>query len=161
MIHFYWCQVRWCLGNHWVSWLLTVRTPPGLVWVARCRGFSLSGGAAADWAKGQARLPGPAQSRGPESPAHRRFPLHMLPTSHYAVGCWHDDTNYVVHPDFSFILALPEGYSHCFMEYERRATTPRRMRPRLENYRGYFRIGYAHRDHGGELPLLLSIFENP
>ena len=55
----------------------------------------------------------------------------------------------------SFTLDLPEGYRHCFLEYERRTTTPRRVRARLENYRRYFRSGYAWRDHGGELPLVL------
>ena len=57
--------------------------------------------------------------------------LDLLPTSRSAVGYWHDP-NYVVHPDVSFILDLPEGYRYCFMEYERRATTPRRVRARLE-----------------------------
>ncbi len=87
--------------------------------------------------------------------------LDLLPTSRSAVGYWHDDKSYVVHPDISFTLDLPEGYRHCFMEYERRATTPRRVRARLENYRRYFQSGYARRDHGGELPLVLFVFENP
>ena len=87
--------------------------------------------------------------------------LDLLPTSRSAVGYWHDDKNYVVHPDVSFILDLPGGYRHCFLEYERRATTPRRVRARLENYRRYFRSGYARRDHGGELPLVLFVFETP
>ena len=87
--------------------------------------------------------------------------LDLLPTSRSAVGYWHDDTSYVVHPDLSFILDLPQGYRHCFMEYERRATTPRRVRARLENYRRYFRSGYARRDHGGEWPLVLFVFETP
>ena len=87
--------------------------------------------------------------------------LDLLPTSRSAVGYWHDEKNYVVHPDISFTLDLPEGYRHCFMEYERRATTPRRVCARLENYRRYFQSGYARRDHGGELPLVLFVFENP
>ena len=87
--------------------------------------------------------------------------LDLLPTSRPAVGYWHDQTNYVVHPDLSFTLDLPEGYRHCFLEFERRATTPRRVRARLENYRRYFRSGYARRDHGGELPLVLFVFETP
>ena len=87
--------------------------------------------------------------------------LDLLPTSRSAVGYWHNDKNYVVHPDVSFTLDLPEGYRHCFLEYERRATTPRRVRDRLENYRRYFRSGYARRDHGGELPLVLFVFETP
>ena len=85
--------------------------------------------------------------------------LDLLPTSRSAVGYWHNDKNYVVHPDVSFTLDLPEGYRHCFLEYERRATTPRRVRARLENYRRYFQSGYARRDHGGELPLVLFVFE--
>ena len=87
--------------------------------------------------------------------------LDLLPTSRSAVGYWHDDTNYVVHPDLSFTPDLPRGYRHCFLEFERRATTPRRVRARLENYRRYFRSGYARRDHGGELPLVLFVFETP
>ena len=87
--------------------------------------------------------------------------LDLLPTSRSAVGYWHDEKNYVVHPDISFTLDLPEGYRHCFMEYERRATTPQRVRARLENYRRYFRSGYARRDHGKALPLVLFVFETP
>ena len=87
--------------------------------------------------------------------------LDLLPTSRSAVGYWHDDTNYVVHPDLSFTLDLPRGYRHCFLEFERRATTPRRVRARLENYRRYFRSGYARQDHGGEWPLVLFVFETP
>ncbi len=85
--------------------------------------------------------------------------LDLLPTSRSAVGYWHNDKNYVVHPDLSFTLDLPQGYRHCFLEYERRATTPRRVRVRLENYRRYFQSGYARWDHGGELPLVLFVFE--
>ena len=85
--------------------------------------------------------------------------LDLLPTSRSAVGYWHDRTNYVVHPDLSFTLDLPRGYRHCFLEFERRATTPRRVRARLENYRRYFRSGYARQDHGGEWPLVLFVFE--
>ena len=71
--------------------------------------------------------------------------LDLLPTSRSAVGYWHDNTNYVVHPDLSFTLDLPRGYRHCF----------------LENYRRYFRSGYARQDHGGEWPLVLFVFETP
>ena len=87
--------------------------------------------------------------------------LDLLPTSRSAVGYWHDRTNYVVHPDLSFTLDLPEGYRYCFLEFERRATTPRRVRARLENYRRYFQSGYARQDHGGEWPLVLFVFETP
>ena len=82
--------------------------------------------------------------------------LDLLPTSRSAVGYWHDDKNYVVHPDVSFILDLPKGYRHCFLEYERRATTPRRVRARLENYRRYFQSGYARRTTAGTCPWCFS-----
>ena len=59
----------------------------------------------------------------------------------------------------SFTLDLPRGYAHCFLEYERQGITPRRVRARLENYRRYFRSGYARQGHGGELPLVLFVFE--
>ena len=78
--------------------------------------------------------------------------LDLLPTTRSAVGYRHDGKNYVVHPDVSFTLNLPRGYRHCFLEYERWATTPRRVRAWLENHRRYFQRGYARRDHGGELP---------
>ncbi|MDE2778343.1 MAG: hypothetical protein OXI91_01520 [Chloroflexota bacterium] len=58
-------------------------------------------------------------------------------------------------------LDLPGGYRYCFLEYERRATTPRPVRARLENYWRYFQSGYARRDHGGDLPLVLFVFETP
>ena len=35
--------------------------------------------------------------------------LDLLPTSRSAVGYWHDNTNYVVHPDVSFTLDLAGG----------------------------------------------------
>ena len=35
------------------------------------------------------------------------------------------------------------------------------MRARLENYRRYFRSGYARRGYGGALTLVLFVFENP
>ena len=77
------------------------------------------------------------------------------------MGYWHDNTSYVVDPAGSLTLHLPVGCRHCFMEYERRATTPRRVRDRLENYRRYFRSGYDRRDHGGEPPLVQFVFETP
>ena len=86
--------------------------------------------------------------------------LDLLPSARSAVTYRYNDTNYAVHPDLSFILDLPQGYRHCFLEYERRATTPKRARTRLENYRRYFRSGYARPNHGGYLPLALFVFEN-
>jgi len=58
-------------------------------------------------------------------------------------------------------LSYQVDWRPYFLEFERRATTPRRVRARLENYRRYFQSGYARRDHGGDLPLVLFVFETP
>ena len=87
--------------------------------------------------------------------------LDLLPTSRSAVGYWYNGTNYVVHPDISFTLTLKDDHRACFLEFERRATTPRRVRSRLQNYRRYFESGWARRDHGGQLPLVLFVFASP
>ena len=88
--------------------------------------------------------------------------LDLLPTSRSAIGYYYFGTNYVVHPDASFTLDLRDGYRYCLLEFERRATTPKRVRARLENYRRYFQSGWAERDHGGGgLPLVLFVFETP
>ena len=87
--------------------------------------------------------------------------LDLLPTSRSAAGYWHFGTNYVVHPDASFLLEYRGEWRPCFLEFERRATTPRRVPARLESYRRYFVSGWADRDHGGRLPLVLFVFESP
>ena len=87
--------------------------------------------------------------------------LDLLSTSRSAVGYWHDDTNYVVHPDISFTLDLPGGYRHCFMECERRATTPRRVRARLEDYRRYFRSDTPAGTTAGSCPWCCSSSRPP
>ena len=46
------------------------------------------------------------------------------------------------------------------LEYERRATTPKRVAERLRPYQRYFESGYARRDHGGACPLVLFVFES-
>ena len=84
--------------------------------------------------------------------------LDLLPTSRSAVGYWNNGTNYVIHPDVSFTLDLLDDPRACFLEFERRATTPKRVRSRLQNYRRYFESGWAERDHGGRLPLVLFVF---
>ena len=56
-------------------------------------------------------------------------------------------------------LDLPGGYRYNFLEFERRSATPQWVRPRLENYRRYFRSSYVRRDHGGGLPLVMFVFE--
>ena len=87
--------------------------------------------------------------------------LDLMPTSRSAVGYRWDWTNYVVHPDASFQLAYQERWRFYLLEFERRATTPRRVRNRLENYRRYFDSGWPNRDHGGLPPLVLFVFPNP
>ena len=86
--------------------------------------------------------------------------LDLMPTSRSAVGYRWDWTNYVVHPDASFQLAYRNRWRFYLLELERRATTPRRVRTRLENYRRYFNSGWPNRDHGGLPPLVLFVFPN-
>ena len=87
--------------------------------------------------------------------------LDLMPTSRSSVGYRWDWTNYVVHPDASFQLAYREQWRFYLLEFERRATTPRRVRTRLGNYRRYFRSGWPNRDHGGLPPLVLFVLPNP
>ena len=85
----------------------------------------------------------------------------LMPTSRSAVGYRWDWTNYVVHPDASFQLAYQGRFRFYLLEFERRATTPRRVRTRLGNYRRYFDSGWPNRDHSGLPPLVLFVFPNP
>ena len=87
--------------------------------------------------------------------------LDLMPTSRSAVGYRWDWTNYVVHPDASFQLAYQGKWRFYLLEFERRATTPRRVRTRLGNYRRYFNSGWPNRDHGGLPPLVLFVFPTP
>ena len=87
--------------------------------------------------------------------------LDLMPTSRSAVGYRWDWTNYVVHPDASFQLAYQGQWRFYLLEFERRATTPRRVRTRLENYRRYFNSGWPNRDHGGLPPLVLFVLPHP
>ena len=48
-----------------------------------------------------------------------------------------------------------------FLELERRAVTPKRVRGRLRNYRRYFASNWPQQDHGGASPLVLFVFETP
>ena len=86
--------------------------------------------------------------------------LDLMPTSRSSVGYRWDWTNYVVHPDASFQLAYQGRWRFYMLEFERRATTPRRVRTRLGNYRRYFNSGWPNRDHGGLPPLVLFVFPN-
>ncbi len=92
------------------------------------------------------------------SQAYEIFDLQ--PTSRSTIGYKYNDTNYVLHPDAAFLLGRWGFMRHCLLEFERRATTPKRIRARLTNYLRYFRSGWAHRDHGGYNPLVLFVFEN-
>ncbi len=85
----------------------------------------------------------------------------LMPTSRSSVGYRWDWTNYVVHPDASFQLVYQGRFRFYLLEFERRATTPRRVRTRLENYRRYFDSGWPNRDHGGLPPLVLFVLPNP
>ena len=93
------------------------------------------------------------------SPDHDLFDL--LPTSRSSIGYRYDWTTYVIHPDASFTLEYKGRWSPYLLEFERRATTPKRVAARLKSYRRYFDSGWAERDHEGRLPRLLFVFESP
>ncbi len=85
----------------------------------------------------------------------------LMPTHRSTIGYWYSWTNYVLHPDASFALDHRGGWQPCLLEFERRATTPKRIPARLESYRRYFRSGWPSPDHEGRLPLVLFVFETP
>ena len=85
----------------------------------------------------------------------------LLPTSRSSIGYRYDWTTYVIHPDASFTLEYRGRWRPYLLEFERRATTPKRILDRLESYRRYFQSGWAERDHGGLLPRVLFVFETP
>ena len=93
------------------------------------------------------------------SPDHGLFDL--LPTSRSSIGYRYDWTTYVILPDASFTLEYKGPWRPYLLEFERRATTPKRILARLESYRRYFQSGWAERDHGGFLPRVLFVFETP
>ena len=85
--------------------------------------------------------------------------LELLPTRRSIIGYYFQGANYVVHPDASFRLAYRGQPRPYFLELERRAITPKRVDALLENYRRYFASGWADRDHGGQIPLVLFVFD--
>ena len=87
--------------------------------------------------------------------------LEMLPTSRSSIGYYFQGQYYVVHPDATFWLAYQGQWRPYFIEVERRAVTPKRVRERLRNYRRYFASNWPQRDHGGASPLVLFVFETP
>ena len=92
------------------------------------------------------------------SPDYDLFDL--LPTSRSSIGYRYDWTTYVILPDASFILEYRGRWRPYLLEFERRATTPKRILDRLESYHRYFQSGWAERDHGGLLPRVLFVFES-
>ena len=93
------------------------------------------------------------------SPNHDLFDL--LPTSRSSIGYCYDWTTYVILPDASFTLEYRGRWRPCLLEFERRATTPKRILDRLASYRRYFQSGWAEQDHDGFLPRVLFVFETP
>ena len=92
------------------------------------------------------------------SPDYDLFDL--LPTSRSSIGYRYDWTTYVIHPDASFTLEYQGRWRPYLLEFERRATTPKRIPKRLESYRRYFLTGWAERDHEGRPPHVLFVFES-
>ena len=93
------------------------------------------------------------------SPDHDLFDL--LPTHRSSIGYRRGRTNYAIHPDASFTLEYRGKWLPFLLEYERRATTPKRIPQRLTSYQRYFASGWAERDHGGRTPGVLFVFETP
>ena len=93
------------------------------------------------------------------SPDHDLFDL--LPTARASIGYRDDRTTYVIHPDASFTLEDHGRWRPYLLEFERRATTPRRVAARLASYLRYVQSGWAERDHEGHLPRVLFVFESP
>ena len=92
------------------------------------------------------------------SPDHEL--LDLLPTQRSQISYRAGFPHFVLHPDASFQLGYRGDWDWCLLEYERRATTPKRVPERLRPYRRYFRSDYAPRDHGGARPLVLFVFES-
>ncbi|MCY3881362.1 MAG: replication-relaxation family protein [Chloroflexi bacterium] len=83
------------------------------------------------------------------------LPTHRSQLSYDAAGA-----RQLLLPDVSFQLAHLGYFEWCLFEYERRATTPRRLPARLRSYERYFKSRYAANDHGGLAPLVLWVFES-
>lgn len=87
--------------------------------------------------------------------------FNLLPIHRASIGYRRGRTNFMIHPDASFTLEYQGKWHPFLLEFERRATTPRRIPRRLASYQRYFRSGWAQRDHGGRLPGVLFVFETP
>ncbi len=84
--------------------------------------------------------------------------LDLQPTSRSSAGYRHKRKRYVIHPDASFVLERRGERRTYFLEFERRATTPKRVPERLKSYRRYFSSRWAELDHDGEPPIVLFVF---
>ena len=93
------------------------------------------------------------------SPDHDLFDL--LPTHRASIGYRWGRASYAIHPDASFTLEYRGRWLPFLLEFERRATTAKRIPRRLASYQRYFASGWAQRDHGGRLPGVLFVFETP
>ena len=92
------------------------------------------------------------------SPEHEI--LDLLPTHRSQISYEHRDTRYMLYPDASFQLRTGDSWHWCLLEFERRATTPKRVPERLRAYQRYFQSDYIRPDHSGQLPLVLFVFES-
>ena len=86
--------------------------------------------------------------------------LDLLPTQRSQISYRTGFRRFVLHPVASFQLSFKGDSDWCLLEYERRATTPKRVPERLRPYGRSFQSGYARRDHGGARPLVLFVFES-
>ena len=86
--------------------------------------------------------------------------LDLLPTQRSQISYDAEGARQLLLPDASFQLGLDGYFEWCLFEYERRATTPKRLPARLRSYERYFRSPYAKSDHGGLPPLVLWVFES-
>ena len=93
------------------------------------------------------------------SPDHDLFDL--LPTHRASIGYRWRRTSYAIHPDASFTLEYKGRWLPFLLEFERRATTAKRIPKRLASYQRYLSSGWARRDNGGHLPGVLFVFETP
>ena len=84
----------------------------------------------------------------------------LLPTHRSQISYDAEGARQLLLPDASFQLVHLGDFEWCLFEYERRATTPRRLPTRLRSYERYLRSPYASSDHGGLPPLVLFVFES-
>ena len=86
--------------------------------------------------------------------------LDLLPTHRSQITYPYRDTTYVIHPDASVQLGYQDEWTWYLLEYERRATTPKRLPERLASYRRYLQSGRARLDHEARSPMVLFVFES-